>query len=270
MQDGQGRAGQGLHADVTEHAGDKPPVVMLHGFGGSSDVWQEVAGRLSPDHSTLAYDLPGHHRSLRAAGAAGAGKMAKALLADLNARGHRRAHVVGHSLGGAVASLMALIEPGRIASLTLLAPGGFGPEINHRLLARYAEADTADTMRLCLEHMVGWNRPIPDAMVAQLVALRQIPGQIEALQALLPSMTVADARGPGRMQGMLAREGLEALTMPVRVLWGTQDRVLPTRQAHKLPPLFAAHVFEDTGHMLIEEQPDAVVALIAQSVKTGS
>ncbi len=38
--------------------------------------------------------------------------------------------------------------------------------------------------------------------------------------------------------------------MPIKVLWGTQDRVLPTRQAHKLPGVVATHIFERTGHML--------------------
>ncbi|MCP4318770.1 MAG: hypothetical protein GY789_22940 [Hyphomicrobiales bacterium] len=69
------------------------------------------------------------------------------------------------------------------------------------------------------------------------------------------------------MQGTFRRNELAELPMPVKVLWGTQDRLLPTRQAHRLPPMFAAHVFENTGHMLIEERGADVVALIRQNIR---
>jgi pimeloyl-ACP methyl ester carboxylesterase len=260
-------AGQ-LFAAASGHPETSPPVVFLHGFGGSADVWAEIAPRIAERDPTLCYDLPGHHRSLGADGIGGAGRMAKAVGADLAARGVERFHLVGHSMGGAVATLLALRDPARVASMTLLAPGGFGPEINHRLLERYAEATDGHEMRLALEHMFGWNTSVPDAYLEALIALRRAPGAVDALKAILPTMTTGE--GAARAQGMIPRDQLAGLAMPVKVLWGTQDRVLPTRQAHKLPPLFAAHVFEDTGHMLIEEQPEAVVTLIRQSVATGS
>ncbi|WP_099864469.1 alpha/beta fold hydrolase [Pararhizobium haloflavum] len=254
-----------LHATTGGATVSGSPVILLHGFGACADVWESVAAKLAGTHASLAYDLPGHHRSMLADGVGGAGRMAKAILTDLQARGLDRFHLVGHSMGGAVAALVALRVPESTASLTLLAPGGFGPEINHRLLARYASATTREEMRLALEHMFGWNNVVPDRMIDTLVGLRQAEGAAEALRSILPSMTSEDGSG-GKVQGMLPRDGLATLTMPVKVLWGTQDRVLPTRQAHKLPPLFAAHVFEDTGHMLIEEQPDAVATLIAQNL----
>jgi pyruvate dehydrogenase E2 component (dihydrolipoamide acetyltransferase) len=51
----------------------------------------------------------------------------------------------------------------------------------------------------------------------------------------------------------------------VKVLWGMQDRVVPTRQAHRLPGRIAVHVFEEAGHMLPLEVPDDVAALILES-----
>ena len=258
----------GLHA-VTGGAttGNGAPAVFLHGFGGSSAVWEKVAGAIGRDRPTIAFDLPGHAGSLDAEGVGGAGRMAKAVIADLDRRGTGPLHLVGHSMGGAVASLIALRDPSRVLSLTLLAPGGFGPEINHRLLARYAEASDAHAVRLALEEMYGWNAPIADETTAAYVALRNRPGAVERLKEIHATMTTGE--GAERRQGMLPRADLEKLAMPVKVLWGTQDRVLPTRQAHRLPPMFAAHIFEDTGHMLVDEQRDAVIELVRQNIRTG-
>ncbi|VVT10617.1 alpha/beta fold hydrolase [Rhizobium sp. EC-SD404] len=256
-----------LFAITEGDATARAPVVFLHGFGGSADVWADVAAAIAVDHPTVAYDLPGHARSLASSGIGGAGRMAKAIAADLDSRGIAGVHLVGHSMGGAVAALLALRDPNRVVSLTLLAPGGFGSEINHRLLQRYAQAADAHAIRLALEEMYGWNRPFSDATVEAYVALRAQPGAIETLLAIHETMTTGT--GLDRRQGMIARADLETLTMPVKVLWGKQDRVLPTRQAHRLPPLFAAHVFEDTGHMLIDEQREAVITLVEQSIKTG-
>ncbi len=236
-------------------------VVLLHGFGGVHGTWEAIAADLSADNHVLAYDLPGHGRSLDVPEAGPAKIAVRAILADLEARGLARVHLVGHSMGGAIAAMMAMADPDRAASLTLLAPGGFGDEINGRLLARYAAAQTAGEIGAALENMFGWNHPVPDAMVEMLAAARAVPGQTGKLVEIAKGLS-RDGR-----QGVIPRDRLAALTMPVKVVWGTQDRVLPTRQAHRLPPMFAAHIFEDTGHMLPEEQPAGVIRLIRENIR---
>src|SRR5690606_39040719 len=131
---------------------------------------------------------------------------AQAILADLSARGLQRVHLAGHSMGGAVAALMAILEPARLASLTLLAPGGFGPEINHRLLTRYAAARDEAEIVACLEAMTGWFSPVSGETVASAVASRAVAGQRD--------MLIEMAKGLARdgRQGQLPRDRLEALS----------------------------------------------------------
>ena len=252
---------------VEQGQGDGAPVVLLHGFGGNGQVWTAVQPDLAQDGRTLAYDLPGHGRSLHAAGSEKTGRMAGSITRDLAGRGINRVHLVGHSMGGAVATLMALRTPHLVASMTLLSPGGFGPEINHRLLRRYANARDRDALMAALENMFGWNCAIPQDLVDMVLAERAQAGAVDGLNTLLDGMLRQRDGEVG--QGTFGRQTLAGLTMPVSVLWGTQDRVLPTRQAHRLPPLFAAHVFEDTGHMLIEERREAVVHLVRQSIRSA-
>ncbi|GKX33483.1 MAG: dihydrolipoamide acetyltransferase [Rhizobiaceae bacterium MnEN-MB40S] len=253
----------GLYA-FQKGEGDRPPIVFLHGFAAGSFVWARLQDAFSTDRKTLAYDLPGHGGSASSSGVGGGGSMAKALIADLDRRGVERAHLVGHSMGGAAAALVAARQPKRAASLTLLAPGGFGSEINHRLLRRYALADNEQDLIACLEEMFGWNATIPPELVSRLTILRKADGAADRMKQIMRSIFVEDDGGIS--QGVIRREMFAALDMPVKVLWGTQDRVLPTRQSHRLPPLFAAHVFENTGHMLIEERPYEVEILIRQNI----
>lgn len=236
-------------------------VVLLHGFGGTHRTWDAIAADLAADNHVLAYDLPGHGGSLDVADAGPAKIAVRAILGDLAERGLSHVHLAGHSMGGAIAAMMALADPDRVASLTLLAPGGFGDEINGRLLARYAAAREAGEIRAALENMYGWNNPVPDHAVETLVAARRVPGQAEKL------VEISQGLARDGKQGVIPRDRLAGLTMPVKVLWGTQDRVLPTRQAHRLPPLFAAHVFEDTGHMLPDECTGDVIRLIRQNIR---
>ena len=248
-------------------ATEAAPIVFLHGFGAAAFVWSDLQQDFGGERRSLAYDLPGHGQSLQADGVGSAGHMAGAVSADLAGRGVSWAHFVGHSMGGAVASKIALRSPEIVASMTLLAPGGYGPEINHRLLRRYASADDRDTLLVVLENMYGWNSPVPDDVMNGVFENLNRTGARQKLKIVLEAILVT--RNGGVEQGVIRRQDLATLTMPVKVLWGTQDRVVPTRQAHRLPPLFAAHVFEDTGHMLIEERPSETARLIRQNIRSA-
>lgn len=235
------------------------PVVLLHGFGGSHAVWAGIAERLGRETRALAYDLPGHGGSFDFPDAGPPKVAAGAILADLAARGIDRAHLVGHSMGGAISALMALIEPQRVASLTLLAPGGFGPEINQRLLIRYAAATDEAALEACLEAMFGWFSPVPAGLARTLLADRAAPGRREKLQAMAAGLA-RDGR-----QGMLPRDRLAALSIPAVVAWGGLDNLLPVRQAQELPAGFEARLYPDLGHMLPEEAPGEMIELIRGS-----
>ncbi|WP_419906108.1 alpha/beta fold hydrolase [Hoeflea sp.] len=252
---------------IEDGRGGGAPLVFLHGFGLDAGVWSDMQSAFAGDGPTIAYDLPGHGSSHLGAGLEKTGKMAGAVTADLTRRGLGKVHLVGHSMGGAIATLIAMRTPGLVASMTLLAPGGYGPEINHRLLRRHARARTRDELLAAYENMFGWNSPVPERLVDNVFARRAEPGAIEGLCTILDTMLKPE--GDDFYQGTFRRADLAALPMPVKVLWGTQDRVLPTRQAHRLPPMFAAHVFENTGHMLIEERPDAVISLIRQNIRSA-
>jgi len=210
-------------------ADGRPPVVLLHGFAGDALGWTSVQLALERRRRSIAFDLPA-------------------------------VHLVGHSMGGAVAALIALRDPGRIASLTLVAPGGFGPEINHRLLRRFAAARTESEIAPLLEQFFGYSARLPRRMAAQIALGRDEPGRVEALT------TVAEAILDGEGQRTVDRDGLGALAAPVRVIWGEDDRVLPVRQSTGLAGAIAVHRFAGVGHMPHLEVPSAVARVVAEQI----
>ena len=167
-------------------------------------------------------------------------------------------------MGGAIATLMAMMEPGRIASLTLLSPGGFGSEINHRLLMRFASARDRAGVEAALEAMFGWFSPVPEDVVEQALEARSTPEGADMLQTI--------GRGLARdgRQGRLPREAVEALPMPVSLAWGELDNVLPARHAKGLPEHFSVHLYPDLGHMLPDEAPDEMVAIVRATIARAS
>ncbi len=243
-------------------AGEGPQtLVLLHGFAGSHRVWDRVGRALAPQARIIAYDLPGHAGSLHFPGAGPAKVAVRALLDDLARRNIEKAHVAGHSMGGAIAALMALAEPARVASLTLFAPGGFGAEINGRLLRRYAEARDPGDIRNAIEAMSGWSHTVSEQAVSAYAAERAMPGQTEALVGI-SKIIARDG-----VQGAIPRDRLAGLAMPVSVVWGTLDTVLPRHQSDGLPPLFALHSLPGAGHMLIDEAPDLAIELIRRQLR---
>ena len=243
---------------AAETGSGEAPIVLLHGFGASHAAWDAVRGLIGGQRRLLAFDLPGHARSLTHPHGSAA-QAARAVLAALERRGIRRAHLAGHSMGGTAAALAALMAPERAASLTLLAPGGFGREVNHRLLRRYAGASEESELALLLENFFGWDAAVPAGLAAAQAAERRAPGAIPALQRIVETFFDDDR------QKTFATADLAQLNLPVKVLWGTQDRVLPTRQAHKLPGRIGVHIFERAGHMLLQEIPQEVAHLILEN-----
>jgi pimeloyl-ACP methyl ester carboxylesterase len=245
-----------LSAVETNGAG--PPVVLLHGFGGSAAVWHEVQPKLM--RRAIALDLPGHAGSLHYSGFGSASFAARAVLAEMDQGGIGRFHLAGHSMGGAIAALIACRAPERVLSMTLFAPGGFGSEINGPLLRAYGEALSEEELLSCLQEMFAPDAMIPQDLLKAQAAERAIDGQTGALAHVASKILSGDG------QGVLDKSQLAALAMPVSLLWGEHDNMIPHQQLWNAPSHFDRQLLAKRGHMLIDEAPDDVVAAILANI----
>ena len=127
------------------HAGAGPVLLLVHGMGGGYENWREVIEPLARRHTVVAPDLPGHGASPPGNGDYSIGALAAGLRDLLLALGHKRATLVGHSLGGGIAMQFAYHFPEITERLALVSSGGLGPEVSPVLRAharlRFASGD---------------------------------------------------------------------------------------------------------------------------------
>ena len=236
-------------------SGPGTPVVLVHGFGGDHNNWQMNQAALASGRQVLAPDLPGHGASAKTVPEGGIEGLADFVAAWMDAVGVARAHLVGHSLGGAVALALALRQPARAASLTLVAPAGFGPEINAAFIDAFRAADKRRAMKAAVEYLFADSHLITSELVEDLLKYKRLDGVAAALDAL-----VAGCFPQGRQATVLAAR-LGELKMPWQVIWGDADRVLPATQAEAAPAL-QRHLLAGAGHMVHLERADEVNRLI--------
>ena len=110
----------------------------------------------------------------------------------LDAVGASRAHLVGHSMGGSVALAVAARDPGRIASLTLIAPSGFGRQINAVYLRGFAGAQTRRELKPLVGQLFADDKLVTRQVVDDLLAYKRLDGVEAALHALLDSLLGGD------------------------------------------------------------------------------
>ena len=134
-----------------------------------------------------------------------------------------------------------------------------GPEIAATLLRRYALAADPTELAACLAAMSAAGAVPPAATIEALMTMRGAPGQIDRLVEIAAAITRDDR------QGVIPAGMLATLSMPVQVLWGTDDPVLPAFQVNRLPANFAVRRLARAGHMLVEERPQAV----AEAIRAG-
>ena len=238
-----------------------PPMVLLHGFGGDLNSWLFNQPVLAEDHVVHAFDLPGHGGSSLEVGSGSVPDLAETVVAAADAMGISKAHFVGHSLGGAIALYLGLRKPERVASATLVCPGGLGPEINMEFISGFVEAERRKAMKTVLGLLFARTDAVTRQMVEEALMYKRLDGVPEALNR------VRDANFAGDRQAGGMRANLDALSVPVQVIWGRDDAVIPAVHAQDLPGSIAVHVIDDAGHMPHMEHPRAFNGLVAAFVR---
>jgi pimeloyl-ACP methyl ester carboxylesterase len=265
-----------LHGRAVRYAGagNGPALLLIHGMAGTCENWHEVIEPLARHHTVIAPDLPGHGSSDPGGGDYSLGALAAGLRDLLVALGHDRATLVGHSLGGGIAMQFAYQFPEFTERLVLVSSGGLGPEVSPVL--RAAALPGAD---LFIAATAGPGR-----------AAGSVLGRGLAAVGLRPSADIAEvARGyasladPNRrsaflatLRGVVGTGGQRvhagdrlylAAGVPVLIIWGERDRMIPAHHgehAHEAIAGSRLEIFQGVGHMPQIEAPARFVATLEE------
>ena len=238
--------------------GQPPPAILLHGFGGDLNNWLFNHGVLASGRAVYALDLPGHGGSSKDAGSGSLGEFSGVLKSFMDAIGEPRAHLVGHSMGGAVALDFALTHPEQVASLVLIAPAGLGPEIDGDYIEGFIASERRRDLKPHLQKLFADPALVNRQLIDDVLKYKRLDGTGAALRA------IADQLFPGGQQAIALRDRLADLATPVQVIWGVADRIIPAGQVEGLPEAIATEVIANAGHMVHMEAAAAVNPLIAR------
>lgn len=244
-------------------SGDATPLVLLHGFAGDLNNWLFNQAELAGSRPVHALDLPAHGNSSLTEGSGSVPDLAKAVLATMDSLGIVRAHVLGHSLGGAVTLFIAAHHPERVASATLVASGGLGSDIDMDFISGVLSADRRKPMQEALSRLFADPSAATRQMADTLLQQRRRDGVPEAWTRI----AAANFRD-GRQRGSLRQE-LASLSGPVLVIWGRNDHIIPASHADGLPAGVKVELLEGAGHMPHMEAAVAFNSLVNRFLSEG-
>ncbi len=222
--------------------GEGVPLVLLHGFGGDINIWVFNQEALAEGgRAVYALDLPGHGGSTKDVGEGDLASLVRVVESFMGEMGVERAHLFGHSMGGAVAASFALQHPDKVQSLSLIASAGLGEEIN----GEYIEGFIAANRRKEMKDTLGLLFANPDLVNRQLVndviRFKRLDGVDEALRK------IADKLFPDGKQADVP--DLSGVEVPMLVVWGREDQIVPVAHSENAPASARVEVLDDTGHM---------------------
>ncbi len=232
-----------LHSD---HGTDNPPLVLIHGAGGTHLYWPPEIRRLS-GYCVYALDLPGHGKSEHCDGQQNIGDYADYLVQWLESVQLRRAVFVGHSMGSAIALAMAIHHPEYVVGLGLISAGArlrVDPDV-----LNYAADQT--TFLKATDLLVSYS--FGSATSTHLIELAS-KRMLETRQ----SVFLGDLLACNCFDVM---DRLESIEQQTWVVCGADDRMTPVRYAQFLSntiPHAQLSVIPKAGHMVMLEQPRLV------------
>ena len=232
-------------------------IVFVHGFGGDLNGWMFNQPMLAERWRTVALDLPGHGSSTKVLEGADEASFAAVIDQALAALRIDRVHIVGHSMGGGIALAFANEQRERVASLTLIASAQLGAEINGAFINDFLRAQRRREVQEALKLLVHDPAMVSRAMVEEVLRYKRLDGVQAALE------TIAAEWFPDGVQRVDNAVLVANLGVPVQLIWGRDDQIIPLAHAEALAGKVPVHILDDVGHLPHMEKAGEVNRVIA-------
>ncbi len=267
------------HKRAFVKTGSGPALLLLHGLGCDHTTWLPVIATLSRRYTVIAPDLLGHGLSDKPRADYSVGGYANGMRDLLTVLGIDKVTVVGHSFGGGVAMQFAYQFPERTERMILVAPGGMGPEVSGAIRA----ITLPGFEQLMYVAMLPGVRHAAGAVMKGLAAtglpytrdLDEVATIYESFKdrrarAAIRHVVRAVVDWRGQVVTMADRAYLTR-AMPMCVIWGTDDDVIPVRHAGytaELAPAATVEVIANAGHFPHKDHPQRFMKIVNDFVRT--
>ena len=238
-------------------AGQGPVLILIHGLGGSSRVWHDDIGLLAKSYRVIAPDLPGYGKSDKPKVDYSVSYQAHVVKELINALGADKVALAGNSLGGWIAALVALDDPGKVSSLVLVDSAGLRRDT--AAPANLNPASKEEQKALLLALFADKSRVTDSLVSEQWDYHKDIRATVHAAQeSLRADHPFLDAR-------------LKDIKTPTLIIWGKQDQLIPLEVAERFAKGIQGSklvVIDKAGHLPQVEQPEAFSRAVKGFVKS--
>jgi pimeloyl-ACP methyl ester carboxylesterase len=242
-------------------------LVFLHGFGTTSASWLRCAESITGAYHKILLDLPGHGRSGRTLPDVGAlDYCVEMLAACLRQPDLRNCVVAAHSFGGYLLLRAIIDQHINLSGLILVDVPAFPqrpPDVVNFFAGGLSSSFVLAVTPLEFLTWVGQREvfhaadKIPSQLIQEYASDLRVPGTASCLQQLAKAIRL-ELEAPSPL-------GLERLSTPTLILWGSHDRLVPLdsgRKLHDALPVSELHILPSTGHAPQEESPQQTATLI--------
>ena len=267
------------HERAFVKVGTGPVLLLLHGLGCDHTSWDPVIGSLARRYTVIAPDLLGHGQSAKPRADYSIGGYANAMRDLLTVLGIETVTVVGHSLGGGVAMQFAYQFPERTERMVLVAPGGIGPDVTRAVravtLPMFQQLVGLATLPGIRHVGAAALRGLSRTGISRVRDLDEVADIFEsfrdpASRAAIAHVVRACVDWKGQIITMADRAYLTA-AMPMCVIWGKDDAVIPVSHAEiarSIAPGADIEVVDNAGHFVHKDHPERFVKLLNDFVRT--
>jgi pimeloyl-ACP methyl ester carboxylesterase len=256
----------GLHKTTVESpagpqvvwtGGSGPKLVLLHGAGDQAGTWFRVAPALARDHTLIVPDLAGHGGSAPRTGPIEASAVYAGVVATIDALAPgERVTIVGNSLGGWMAMLEAHRRPDRVAMAVCVGGGAVRGGNEHARVLPRTRAEARESVAATRDP---GSAPIADYVLDDIVRMAST-GPLARFAATVSSMEAF----------ILDDAALREIRVPVRLIWGASDRLMPLQYAERMEaalPDVRLATLDTCGHVPQVECPTAFLAALRQALE---
>jgi pimeloyl-ACP methyl ester carboxylesterase len=248
------------------------PLLLIHGFGINLETWEPWVNLLSKDYRLISLDLPGHGLTHAPPGY----RPTITSFADLSAElagvlGLEKYTVIGNSMGGQTAWVLALRHQPKLDALVLIDAGGWfdparleaGPPVfrilnNPRIAPYLAKLDPRPFMKSGLEAAFADKSMVTNRIVDRYTDMALAPGHRSMLGGITREMNP---------EVFATKEKLAAIQVPTLILWGDQDELIPVADAQKFKDAIAGStviIYPGIGHLPYQEASEKSAADLKQ------
>ncbi len=256
--------------------GQGAPILLLHGIAHSVRAWEQNLEGLSARHTVYALDLIGHGLTDKPTRSYHISDLAKFVHDFMAAVDLSKAHLVGHSMGGAIAMHFAILYPAQVDKLVLVAPAGIGNVVglgfrlaSLPLLGEYLTRPDWKRLKLVSQSLVFDKTIIQDEFVNWQYAYNALPGAQAAQLAII--RTHLNLFGFKKWVTDMVNAELDRFKTPTLAIWGENDNVIPldsVRSRISAMKNVTLHTLKHCGHQVQLEYPEEFNRLVLNFVNS--